>query len=165
MSCTEVEDKLRTRSAEELSLQMDGLVVLSKVLNATLDRWFLSGGTLLGAYRDGDFIPWDWDVEVTVLTEEARTKEGELLKGLVAAGFAIASSDSSLENFKIVAAGWGTEYEILGRYLKDADSHRARLMTEIPSRFFESSEAVTFRGHDFPAPTPADEFLEALYGD
>ena len=52
-------DKLRIRSAEELSRQMEGLVVISKVLDKTLDRWFLSGGTVLGAYRDGDFIPWD----------------------------------------------------------------------------------------------------------
>ena len=74
---------------------MEGLVVISKVLDAKLDRRFLSDGTLLGAYRDGDFIPWDWDVEVTVLTEEAYEKEGKLLKGLLGAGFVIASSDST----------------------------------------------------------------------
>ena len=39
-------------------------------------------GTLLGAYRDCDFIPWDWDVEVTVMTEEAREKENKLLNNL-----------------------------------------------------------------------------------
>ena len=164
MSNNENNDKLRTRSAKELTRQMEGLVVLSKVLDATLERWFLSGGTLLGAYRDGDFIPWDWDVEVTVLTEEAQGKEGALLKGLLAAGFVIASSDSSWENFKIVAAGWGTEYEILGRYLKENEGLRARRMTEVPARFFETHETVTFRGHDFPAPSPTDDFLEALYG-
>lgn len=165
MSNAENNDKLRIRSAAELTRQMEGLVVLSKVLDATLDRWFLSGGTLLGAYRDGDFISWDWDVEVTVLTEEAQGKEGALLKGLLAAGFVIASSDSSWENFKIIAAGWGTEYEILGRYLKESDSLRARMMTEVPARFFEANQTVTFRGHNFPAPSPANEFLEALYGD
>ena len=165
MSNNENNDKLRTRSAKELTRQMEGLVVLSKVLDATLDRWFLSGGTLLGAYRDGDFIPWDWDVEVTVLTEEAREKEGALLKGLLAGGFGIVSSDSSRENFKIVAAGWGTEYEILGRYLKESERLRARMMTEVPARFFETPETLRFRGHDFPAPSPTDDFLEALYGD
>lgn len=157
-------NKLRIRSAEELSLQMDGLVTLATVLNKHLDQWYLSGGTLLGACRDGDFIPWDWDVEVTVLTEEAQPKEGDLLKTLLKAGFAISTTDSSRENFKIVVSGWGTEYEILGRYLKGDGTKRARLMTEVPAHFFDSHEVVSFRGHSFPAPSPVEDFLEALYG-
>ena len=66
---------------------MEGLIVLKDVLNSNLDRWFLSGGTLLGFYRDGDFIPWDWDVEVTVLTEEAIDKHKNILNALVNSGF------------------------------------------------------------------------------
>jgi len=165
MSRAKINNKLRIRSDEELSVQMDGLLMLAAVLNEQLDHWYLSGGTLLGAYRDGDFIPWDWDVEVTVLTEEAQPKEGVLIKELLRAGFVISSSDSSYENFKIVASGWGTEYEILGRYLKNGGSVRARLMTEVPAQFFESREVVGFRGHHFPAPSPVDNFLAALYGD
>lgn len=165
MSQNKNKKKLRNRSAKELSNQMEGLIALKKVLDVTLDRWFLSGGTLLGVCRDGDFIPWDWDVEVTVLTEEAREKESELLNGLVDAGFLIASSDTSFENFKIVALGWGTEYEILGRYLRESDDTRARNTIKVPARFFKKSEIVTFRGHDFLAPSPVDQFLKALYGD
>lgn len=165
METADQENKLRTRSSDELAQQMEGLLALKKVLQGILDHWYLSGGTLLGAYRDGDFIPWDWDVEVTVLTEEASEKEGQLLKALLAAGFVITSSDSSKENFKIVAGGWGTEYEILGRYLKENEGLRSRLMTEVPAGFFDASEIVVFRGHEFPAPSPADGFLEALYGD
>ena len=56
--------KIRKRSNEELALRMDGLLVLKEILEKNLDKWFLSGGTLLGAYRDKDFISWDWDVEV-----------------------------------------------------------------------------------------------------
>ena len=104
------------------------------------------------------------DVEVTVLTEEASKKEGELLNNLIAAGFLIASSDSSIENFKIVVVGWGTEYEILGRYLRETDNTRTRIMTKVPARFFKTTEIV-LRGYNFPAPCPIDEFLTALYGD
>lgn len=165
MSQAEIKTKLRIRSSEDLSLQMEGLLALAEVLNKQLDQWYLSGGTLLGAHRDGDFIPWDWDVEVTVLTEEAQPREGVLLKGLLQAGFAISSIDPSHNNFKIVASGWGTEYEILGRYLKDDGRVRARPMTEVPARFFEVHEVVRFRGHSFPAPSPVGDFLHALYGD
>ncbi len=157
--------KIRIRTPQELSLQMEGLIELKKIMNSVLKNWFLSGGTLLGVYRDGDFIPWDWDVEVTVLSEEALIKEGVLLKSLVSAGFIITNLDSTEENFKIDAKGWGTSYEIVGRYLKNNDSVRARSMTEVPSKFFQSTEIVTFRGHDFPAPNPVDKFLEAMYGN
>ena len=157
--------KIRIRTSQELSLQMEGLIELKKIMNSLLKNWFLSGGTLLGVYRDGDFIPWDWDVEVTVLSEEAIIKEGELLKSLVLAGFTITNLDSTKENFKIDAKGWGTSYEIVGRYLKNNNTIRARSMTEVPSKFFQSTEIVTFRGHDFPAPSPTDKFLEAMYGD
>lgn len=158
-------DKLRTRTPEELSVRMDGLIVLKDVLNSALDDWFLSGGTLLGACRDGDFIPWDWDVEVTVLTEEASQKEGALIKALLKAGFDISSYDPSFENFKIVAEGWGTEYEILGRYYNKEKDTRARIMTETPAKFFQQKEMINFRGHIFPAPSPSSGFLESLYSD
>ena len=35
----------------------------------------------------------------------------------------------------------------------------------MPARFFETYEVVEFRGHSFPAPSPVDEFLRALYGN
>lgn len=157
--------KLRTRSSEELSLQMEGLLVLKDVLNKTLQKWFLTGGTLLGAVRDGDFIHWDWDVEVSVLAEEAVQKEGELLKNLIKAGFLISSNDTSIENFKICVKGWGTEFEILGRYLNTTEGLRTRNTTKVPAYLFNEFEIITFRGHNFPAPSPINKYLEALYGD
>ena len=119
----------------------------------------LSGGTLLGFYRDGDFIPWDWDVEVTVLTEEAIDKHKNILNALVNSGFLIRSFDLSFENFKIVATGWGTEYEILGRYFRQTDKTRVRLMTKVPAKFFEKSKILRLRGQNFPVPSPVEEFL------
>lgn len=157
--------KLRTRSSKELDEQFEGLLVLAEVLNSRLSGWFLSGGTLLGAHRDGDFIPWDWDVEVTVLTEEVKPREGQLLMSLAKAGFLITGSDSSVGNFKIVATGWGTDYEILGRSLDTESRLRKRDMTEVPAAFFESRDSIKLRGKSFPAPAPVEGFLEALYGD
>jgi len=159
------EDKLRIRSVQELFYQMEGLLVLRKVLSSTLKKWFLSGGTLLGAYRDGDFIPWDWDVEVTVLTEEAINKKNLIINKLLESGFKLKKIDPSKENFKIVAEGWGTKYEILGRHLDKYGNSRVRLMTKVPSKFFEKIQIIKLRGHNFPAPSPTEGFLEALYGN
>ena len=89
-----------------------------------------------------------------MLTEEACEKEDSLLKGLLVAGFVIASSDSTRDNFKIVTAGLGIKYEIMGHHLNVSDSLRRRIMTEVPSRFFEIVEMMSFRCHDFPATSP-----------
>ena len=50
-----------------------------------------------------------------------------------------------IDYFKIDAKGWGTSYEIVGRYLKDNNSIRARSMTEVPSKFFQSTMHVRAR--------------------
>ena len=42
-----IKKKLRIRSEQELSKQMEGLIQLKKVLDQTLDKWFLSGGLSL----------------------------------------------------------------------------------------------------------------------
>lgn len=158
------DEKVRLRSEEELDLQFQGLVRVSIVMSRVLDRWFLGTGTLLGAVREGDFIKWDWDVCIDVLTEEARPKQGELCDQLEGEGFQITKVDSTIKNFKVVASGYGTDYEILGRYLKRGNI-RARLMLEVPAKFYEKQECVKIRGQSFPAPSPAEEYLEALYGD
>ena len=158
------DEKVRLRSEEELALQFQGLVRVSIVMSRVLDRWFLGTGTLLGAVREGDFIKWDWDVGVDVLTEEARPKLDEICDQLEDQGFQITKVDSTIKNFKVVASGYGSEFEIVGRYLKRGNI-RARLMTEVPAKFYEKQEWVKIRGHSFPAPSPATEYLEALYGD
>ena len=158
------DEKVRLRSEEELDLQFEGLIRVADILSRHLESWFLSSGTLLGAVRQGDFIPWDWDVCIDVLTEEAQPKFDQICHHLQAEGFVIDKLDTTMKNLKVVASGYGTDYEILGRYLRRG-KFRARLMTELPAKLYENSELVKIRGHEFPAPSPAEDLLEALYGD
>ena len=39
------------------------------VLNENNVKYFLYGGALLGLIRDGDFIPWDTDIDIVVVGE------------------------------------------------------------------------------------------------
>lgn len=124
----------------------------------------MSGGTLLGAVRDGDFIPWDWDVEVTVLTERAKPEIATITSLLDRHGLLVVRVNNTTRNLKIVAIFGGTEYEILGRYLRRRQ-FRSRKMTQVSSKFFETPATIVLRGHEFPAPNPPEEFLTNLYGD
>ena len=156
-------NKIRIRTNSELDLQEKGLIELSTLLNKVPITWFLSGGTLLGAVRDGDFIPWDWDVEVSVLTEEAISKEGPLINNLILAGFEIVKIDRTYENFKIVSQKYNVEYEILGRSLHG--DFRKRKMISTPAYHFEKNDVVQLRGKSYPCPNEKEKYLEFLYNN
>ncbi|KAK7083110.1 Phosphatidylinositol 3-kinase catalytic subunit type 3 [Halocaridina rubra] len=41
-----------------------------RVLRTCRARWWLEGGSLLGAVRSGDIIPWDYDVDVGIYSQD-----------------------------------------------------------------------------------------------
>ena len=51
-------------------VQLEALCELDRVCKLHDIRWFLHGGTLLGALRHGGPIPWDDDVDVAMLRED-----------------------------------------------------------------------------------------------
>lgn len=78
----------RRRNLRALQLRMlDILTVVGDILTRNGIRWWLQGGTLLGAARHGGFIPWDDDVDIDVLGEDVpkmvEVLRRELPEGLI----------------------------------------------------------------------------------
>ena len=70
----EEEDRLGfhiDRQRKELwAIEIDMLYELDRVCKKLGISYFLEAGTLLGAARDGRFIPWDDDIDVSMLRED-----------------------------------------------------------------------------------------------
>jgi len=70
----EEEDRLGfhiDRQRKELwAIELDMLYELDRVCKKLEISYFLEAGSLLGAARDGRFIPWDDDIDVSMLREE-----------------------------------------------------------------------------------------------
>ena len=58
-------------AVREAQLRMlDILVYISELCENNGLRYWLAGGTLLGAYRHAGFIPWDDDLDIEMLLED-----------------------------------------------------------------------------------------------
>ena len=69
---------MRIYNPEGSTLRKDQLEMLevlkafSEICNENGIQWWLCSGTLLGAARHGGFIPWDDDIDVSMLKKDYR---------------------------------------------------------------------------------------------
>src|SRR4030042_3981813 len=75
------------RSESEMQLQLEGLIKIYDIFKILNVPMFLSAGTMLGAIRGGDFIPWDWNVSVSCRAEEFNPKIKKFLDLMKQKGF------------------------------------------------------------------------------
>ena len=155
--------KVRLRSDAELEAQARGLADLCAVLEGAGIDHLLSGGTLLGAARDGDFIRWDWDVEVSVRSEDIAGRLDDVVERCRGAGFTLLKRDDSPDNLKLVLEREDSVFE-LQAYRRRGD-RRTRRDYRTEQRFFDGATTIELRGRTYPCMGPLDEYLTDRYGD
>lgn len=164
--CTEHNnDKLRIRSPEERLQHAQGLREARDIFNALGVPFLIGGGTLLGAYREGAFIPWDWDVSLNVKYEDVRHVSEQLRAAFQDAGFAFDPDQNSedADGWKLAVSKYGMKYEVLSWRRKGA--WRVRRGKRLAPHFFDQATEITFYDEVYPCFGPIEEFLTHHYGD
>lgn len=142
--------------------RMQVIKVFKKLLEKENIRLFLSGGSLLGHYRDGDFIPWDHDVDLDVFAEELAPKFDLIRAQLIEMGFLVRAI-RGYPNMKINVFHSGEKVGIAALYLDNESQTRYRYMYRWPAKIYTQSEKVVFKGVDLEAPNVLG-YIEHTYG-
>lgn len=149
----------------------EDLLLVKKVLDKHKTKFFLIYGTALGAYRDGDFLPGDYDVDLGTFDN---THFEEIRKDLEAEGFEIGvcyNVDTKEEiPAKMILSERNTRVDIYhfekseDEYVAWKHSFSKHPFLSMPLKF-KKLENVKFLGKKFLIPADTEEYLEFLYGD
>lgn len=124
--------------------------------------FWLTGGSLLGAVRDNDFIPWDDDVDTDMLEEDFIPVMFELRDELIRAGFVVRLT-SSQQFPKMAFFKYGQKIALGSLHL--SGQWRVRPSYKYPAHCFNTHETIIFKGLQFYIPSPVDEYLTHSYGN
>lgn len=138
-------------------------------------RYWLEGGSLLGAVRNGDIIPWDYDVDLGIYREDI--EKCPPLKKLSTVSKFIDSEEFVWEksndgDFFHIQYSQSNHlhvdifpfYSKNGVMTKDTWFPTHRQDTEFPERFLKPLTRIKFAGLEVSAPNNVREFLVYKFG-
>tara|TARA_R110000824_G_scaffold182970_4_gene363966 strand:- start:385 stop:1056 length:672 start_codon:yes stop_codon:yes gene_type:complete len=143
----------------------EALFKFKKCLDNFNLKFWLVYGTALGLYRDGDFIPWDDDVDTHVLSSEFVPIFYELRNFLIQNDFVVRAVHRG-KGSKMSLFFKGIKLQIQGIYDFEKDPTMVQTMLfQYPKKFYENYETVNYKGEEFRLPGPKDEYLTFCYDD
>ena len=168
----------RTRPIDRNAL-FRNLVDVKGVFDGLGITFALSHGTMLGVYRDGDFIPWDDDVDIILFVED-KPKFKEARASLEKLGFFIPPEGNpskpvcatgpnvNMPWYDFVAIRDGEKIE--GWFFEKKgnfyiyDEPRAKSDLKHPSRFYEPLANYEWKGLMWKIPNHIEDYLVLMYG-
>ena len=161
--------KIRDRTSDELLVRKKEFLKICDILDESKINFFLHTGILLGAIRDNDFIKWDWDIEISVFSEDFLPNIDLIVSKLKKNGFEIKQINKKKDDSKIDFFGEYPEnvtgYTIWSwNYSKIRNVYWRREFS-LPAKFLNSFSKIKFLGRQFNCPKNPEEYLEFAYGN
>ena len=161
--------KIKVRTKKELLVRKNEFLKICKILDELKIKYFLDTGILLGAVRHNGFIPWDWDVELSVFANEVSDKIDILIGKLRNHGFIIEKYYTELSRLKIDFIGKLSpeinKYTIQGWNHNSKKKFFWRTTYKNPDHFLINMKKIKLFNRYHYAPYPLEKFLEYKYGN
>lgn len=146
-----------------------------QILRVCRARWWLEGGSLLGAVRSGDIIPWDYDVDIGIYSQDvdrcpqlkaARWQTLEDDDGFVwqraSEGGFFRVHYSTANHLHVDVFPFTPKRGLMTRGGAWATGHRQDV--DFPEHFLRPLASVNFAGVLASAPNNVRDFLELKFG-
>ena len=155
---------------------------IAKILNeCNIDYW-LEGGTLLGIYREQRLLPWDNDIDISLMIDQ-KDKLHMLFSSLKEKGFRVRKrffnhskppfKKGHLRMIKIresrffglikgnVCLELFIKYPVKDRAFWEIDSK----IKSVPYNFYKQLKIISFKGFDYKIPLKTEAYLTYRYGN
>lgn len=157
----------KDKTKNELDLIKNNFFILVDAFDQINLDYFVDSGTLLGMYRNGDFIKWDWDVEFSITDQKFEENKIEILKIIKKKGFEICKIDKINKKIDFIKDFEKSVNKFSIKVWKFNKSKNIyfRNNFEIPKIYFDKTSNIECFGRNFKAPNMVEEYLTFMYGD
>ncbi|HEY3403295.1 MAG TPA: LicD family protein [Ohtaekwangia sp.] len=172
-----------------LSSAREILFTVTSLLDKNNIRYHLEGGTLLGLVRDGDLLPWDDDVDISI-PEKHSSDFLKLKFELLKRGYKMSVRKSnkdvgpvqknqySLFKVKPILGyflSWfmpkGNKHlVVLDIFVKVNDAHHTywqakEKVMRVDNKYYQSYETIQYLGKELKVPNEVESYLTEKYGN
>ena len=155
---------------------------IATILDSCRIQYWLEGGTLLGIRRENRLLPWDNDIDLSILADQV-SKLDDLFPTLKNAGYRVRTrlfkrSNSPFQQgdirlIKIRQKKWfglargAVCLEIFVKYPQQDYCYWeiADKIKKVPARFYQSLKSIRYNDYDYSIPQLTEDYLSYRYGD
>ncbi|WP_308991247.1 LicD family protein [Mariniflexile litorale] len=155
---------------------------VAQILSNCKINYWLEGGTLLGIRREDRLLPWDNDIDMSIMVSEKSklnnfynqlSKKKYRVRTRVFEGTRLPFEQGDIRMIKIRERRFlglikgSVCLDVFIKYPKDDNIYWEidNKIKYVPSKFYSSFKSINFKGFNYSIPEFTDEYLTYRYGD